>query len=109
MPAWLATGKSPRADRVAGSQPPSVAEGPLAKPTTAPREGGSWQEMGGLLGPVTVPLGSAKVYHDRPPPRAGSAVTASHRGSICGLNDHPEGFKTAATGRGTRGRSLRGP
>lgn len=64
---------------------------------------------GGLLGPVTVPLGSVEVCHDRPPPRAGSAVTASHRGSVCGLADHPEGFKTAATGRGMSGRSPRGP
>ena len=61
MPARPATGKSPRADGVAGSQPPWVTEGPPAKPTPAPHEGspGRRPEASPVL--VAAPLGSAEV------------------------------------------------
>lgn len=99
----LATGKSPRSGPVAGSQPPSVAEA-LWQSHDSPREGGSWRPPQS----VTVPWGRSRCATTGRLP--GSQVCGhglSHQGSVCGLADHPEGFKTAATGRGMSSRSPR--
>ena len=81
LPARLATGKNPWTDRVAGSKPPSVAEGPSAKPTTAPREGGSWQEVGGLSGPCDCSFGVGR----------GVTQQAASRSWVCSHGE-PSGF-----------------